>query len=223
VAVVQCDGADVIRGRIHLPLRGPWWAELKLDTATAPSGQVTIEAHDGLSIVGTIERAAVFLDSAHVTLRGGHGGFAKVLSPSAYRNASFSDPLSTVLNEAGEAKSSTIAADILSIQLPFWTVNGETLSAELDELTYNAASALGEAVDWRLADDGSVWMGRESWDSASLPDGSDLIMSYPSEGRYVLGVPTLWLLPGVELENIGRVQGVDHWIEGHELRTWAWI
>jgi hypothetical protein len=46
---------------------------------------------------------------------------------------------------------------------------------------------------------------------------------WPAEGRTVLGVQTLSLLPGVNLTDVGRVKRVDHWIMSGSLSSWAWV
>jgi hypothetical protein len=78
-------------------------------------------------------------------------------------------------------------------------------------------------VLWRVLSDGSVWMGTESWPSAKLPDGADVLERFPSELRVELGVQTPTLMPGVNLDGVGKVAAVDHWVEHDQVRTDAWL
>jgi hypothetical protein len=223
MALLTCGGADVLKAEIHLPARGAWWASVMLDTATAPSGAVTLAAADGISLAASVVVAGVFCDVAHVQLVGGAGGLGTILTPSAYEVAQLRDPLAAALKAGGEVVSSTVASSITGVQLGQWTLVGSTVSRALDELCGAAAAALGQAVGWRVLGDGSVWLGSETWPSASLPTGADLLEAFPAEGRYVIGADTPSLLPGVNLTGVGQVVAVDHWITHTEVRTWAWV
>lgn len=220
MSLVTCAGADVLRGRVHIGLRGAWWAELVLDRTTAPSGAVTLAAVDGLALAGTIADAGVYLEAAHVRVVGGAGKLGTTVAR-AFRGARLRDALDAILRGAGEAQSSTIAASTLAVSLPAWTVSGRAAGA-LDELAAIATRSLGDDVHWRVLGDGSVWIGPEAWTAATLPDTADIIEPHPAERRTVIGVETPALLPGVDLADVGRVVAVDHWIEADNVRTWAW-
>lgn len=223
MALITCGGADVERGRIHFPRRGAWYARLKLDTATLPSGRVTIAAAGGLAIAGTIvQPSGVFLDSAHVSIVGGAGGLSAIIAPASYENALIRDPLAAIVQASGETISTTISATITTVLLPAWTHVAERATEALDHLTYSAGQALGKPLVWRVLGDGTIWLGEETWPAAALPAGADIVDQEPGDGRCELGVQTPALLPGVDLAGVGKVAAVDHWIEPHEVRTWAW-
>lgn len=217
MALITCAGADVLDGAIHMPSRGAWWARLRLDTATAPSGKVTISADGGLSLAGFVAVSGVFCDVAQVQIVGGAGGLGKILTPAAWQNAQLRDPLNAIAGMTGESLSSTIDSSLLSIQLPAWTVVASNAARAIDELCGAASST------WRVLSDGSIWLGVETWPAQEMPNGSDLLEVYPGEGRYVIGVDTPSLAPGVALSGVGNVAAVDHWIRPHEVRTWAWV
>jgi hypothetical protein len=222
MALMTCAGADVLRARIHAPRKGAWWSELYLDTSTAPSGSATIAASSGLSIKGTIVQAGVFLDSAHVRVIAGAAGLGKPSTPQAYQNASLSDPLNSLVSDAGETLGA-VDASILNVQLADWSVVGLPVGREIERLCGAASAALGSEVVFRFTNDGKLWLGVETWPSSSLPTSADVMEQFPDEGRYVIGAETPALMPGVKLSNIGaNVLGVDHWITASEVRTWAW-
>lgn len=216
MALVTCAGS-VLRARIHLPLHGAWLADLVLDTATMPTGQQTIAADGGLSLVGTVVDGGVFLDAAHVRMVGGAGGLAKIVPAAAYRSAQLRDPLGAITQASGESLSSTVSQSVLSTSLAVWTLTSQRAARCLDEL----AQAAG--VGWRILSDGTLWLGAESWSSASLPDGAAILEQHPTERRFAIGTTTPALLPGVNLDGVGNVVAVDHWIEPAKVRTWAWI
>lgn len=223
MALMTCAGADVLRGRIHMPLRGVWWADLVLDTAQLPAGQVTFNAAGGISLTGTIVNGGIRLDSAHIRIYGGGGGSATVLSGSAYQNAVVNDVLNAIVSAAGERASSTIAANISSAQLQFWTISIETAAHALDNLAGVAGRAVGQQVNWRVLADGAIWMGVETYPSQSLPTTSDVLDVAPVGPRYEIGCETPTLLPGINLTDVGaNISGVDHWLSPDRIRTWAW-
>ena len=127
LSLCTCGSADIIEGRIHMPLRGLWWADLKLDTQTAMSGQVAIASAGGMTITGTVVKSGAFLNSAHVRVFGGAAGSATVLKPAAYQNALVRDPLNYILSATGDSLSSTVSPALLAALLPFWSVLGENV------------------------------------------------------------------------------------------------
>jgi hypothetical protein len=223
MALVTCAGADVERGRLHLPSRGAWQARIKLDVATAPTGGVTLAAAGGLTASGTVATGGVQLDSAYVRIVGGAGGLGKSIAPAAYRAALVRDPLAAILSAVGETLSPTVDPALLATLLPVWTHTAERASAALDHLAYAAGQALGQAITWRVLLDGTVWIGAESWPAASLPSGDDVLCFFPDEGRYEIGASTPSLAPGVNLAGVGHVAAVDHWVASDQVRTWAWV
>lgn len=223
MALITCAGADVLRLRAHLPQRRAWWAWLDLDTATTPTGQVTIAAAGGLTLVGTVKKpSGVFLDSARIRVVGGAGGLDAVLSPSAYENAQLLDPLNAVLGATGEKLSTSVMPAITSVLLPKWTLTAASAARSIDALCSAAGTALGKDVVWRVLGDGTIWLGAESWPAQAMPDGADVLDQDPDEGRFVIGSTSPFLLPGVNLDGVGNVIGVDHWVTHDRVRADAW-
>lgn len=224
MALVTCAGTDALRLRVHMPQRRAWWAWVDLDTATAPSGQVTIACDGGISLTGTVKQpSGVFLDSTRARVVGGAGGLEGMTSPAAYENAQLRDPLNAILGAAGETLSSSVSTSITSVLLSKWTITATYVAHAIDELCYAASAALGQTILWRVLNDGTVWLGAEAWTTQKMPDGADVLEQYPAEGRYVIGATTPFLLPGVNLDGVGNVAGVDHWVAPDRVRADAWI
>jgi len=224
MSLIKCGTSDVLTGHIHMPSRGPWFAELDLDTDTAPSGKVNLASDGGLSIKGTVVKpGADRRGIMHTRMVGGAGGLAVLVGAASYANALLSDPLNAIMSASGESLSSTISTSITSIILPFWSHLVQSARAALDLLVSAAARALGLALTWRMLSDGTVWIGQETWPSQAMAAGADLVRQFPSAGRYELGVQTLSLLPGVNLASVGNVGAVDHWVADSNLESWAWL
>jgi hypothetical protein len=226
-ALVTYAGADVIRGELHIPIRGTWWADLKLDTSDAPAvgSSSSIEAAGGVKLAGTIIRSGSFIGSSAVRVAGGAGGLSKVVPPAAFQTAMVRDVLSAIVGPVGEKAASSISPTITNQLLQLWTVTGKAAAQLLDELCWAIGELLGQhPINWRPLGDGSIWVGAESWPVQSLPSGADVLWHFPASPRFEIGCDTPSLLPGVSLSDIGgaHVLGVDHWIEPHSIRTWAW-
>lgn len=224
MALITCAGADVLRLRAHLPKRRAWWAWLDLDTATTPSGRVTIAAAGGLSLVGTVKKpSGAFLDSARIRVVGGAGGLDSIMSPAAFENAQLLDPLNAVLGAAGEKLSSTVSPSITGVLLSKWTLMAVSAGISIDALCSAASSQLGQDIGWRILEDGAVWLGAETWPAQAMPNGADVLEQDPVAGRFVIGSTTPFLLPGVNLDGVGNIVGVDHWVTHERVRADAWI
>jgi hypothetical protein len=196
-------------------------ADLALDLATTPSGAAKIIAKDGLSLACTIVEAGVFLSAAYVRLVGGAGGLAKYVPAAFYKQPQISDLLNAVIQASGETLSGTIESTLTSIKVPFWSQARARGAAVLDTIAAAAAAHLNAAVNWRLLSDGTLWMGAETWPDEALPKGAAVLDVLPAERRYEIGAEVPTLVPGVNLDGVGNVVGVDHWLTPGAVRTWA--
>ncbi len=219
--LITCAGADVQSGDIHMGLTGAWWAELVIATDQLPSGRATIAAAGGLSLTGTIRSAGAYLLTTKVRLVGGAGGMSLDVV-GAFQGAELRDVLAEIMRQSGETQSGDIAADVLAVQLPSWTLGKCSAKRALDQLAAAAAQALGRAIGWRVLPDGSTWMGSEAWPAQAMPDDSVISKNAPAEGRAIIGCSTPFLLPGVNLDGVGQLAGVDHHIEPSQIRSEVW-
>lgn len=230
MSLLQCSSsgvvADALRAEIHIPKRGAWWANVSLDTRTVPTlkSTATITAVNGLSLTGTIAKSGTFLDTTYVHVVGGAGGVGALVGPFAFQNCLLGDPLNAVLSAARETPSATMSQTLTRMNLGTWTCTQKHTARLLDELCYVAQQQLGGEVNWRTLADGTLWMGQETWPSASLPSGADVILQHPVNPWFEIACETPALLPGVNLSDIGNlnVAAVDHWIDASSVRTWAW-
>lgn len=220
-ALITLDGADVQKGRLSLGLHGAGWADLTVASDAPPSGQVRLVVDGGLEWVGTVRSAGAYLLTTEVRLVGGAGGLGLPVT-GAFQGAELRDVLAEVMRQSGETQSTSCAADVLAVPLERWMLGQCTAARALDELAEAAALHLGTSIGWRVLADGTVWMGAESWPPQAMPDDSVISAYHPDEGRAVLGCAAPSLLPGVNLDGVGRVAGVDHYIDPDRLRTEVW-
>jgi hypothetical protein len=224
MALVTCSGVDVLRMRVHMPQRRAWWAWVDVDSSTAPSGKVQIDAAGGLALTGTVKQpSGTFLNSAWIRVVGGAGGLDRTVRARAYENAQLIDPLRVILADGGETLSSKVSATITSVLFSKWTITASTVARSIDALAYAASSSLQQPVIWRVLADGTIWIGVETWPPLGMPAGADVLEQAPDEGRYVIGATTPFLTPGVNLDGVGNIVGADHWVSAMQVRTDAWI
>lgn len=216
------NNEPVLDATIEMPRRGPWHYIARLGTATVPSGSVTFAAANGLTLTGTVRRAAVDARGSVVArVVGGADGLRTAVS-GHYRNGFARDVLGAICRASGETQATDIPDDVLAVQFDLYTLSG-TCSAALDALAAACAKSLGSAVRWRLQPSGALWLGTESWEAATLQTTDSIADHYPGLGLYVLNVETPTVIPGVALANMGNVEEVHHFIRHDEIRSWVTV
>lgn len=204
------DLRNFIDCKLTHPQTGAWLLQGVIDLETVLSGAVTVTI-DSLSLVGTVLKAGVYGGVQTVRIIGGAGKLGELVKPRGYENASKKQVAEDIC-AVGEALSATSE---LAGTLPFYTQAQQTAGAALDALLWQ----LGDDYNWRMLEDGTVWIGKESWPSVSL----DHVVTYEDPARDVLKLgsdyPTL--LPGKTLDGrkIGRVV---HRVSDAEILTEAW-
>lgn len=81
------DGHRVETARVHVPARGPWFADVVLEGAPDVAGRVTLQL-GRLRLSGTVDsaHAGVYARERRVRIVGGGGGWATLVGARAYHN-----------------------------------------------------------------------------------------------------------------------------------------
>jgi hypothetical protein len=214
VSELLVNDAPVHSGRVLIPRRGVWSADLVLDVEAVPEGGLlTLQRGDGTPLlVGTARRAAARSGRVELRLVGGAGGLARALGPKSYRSPTVQLLLQDLATEAGETLSSTLAPGLRTQVLPAWVRRAGLASHCLAGL----ARALG--VTWRVLPDGTLWLGEETWPEVD-PD-HELLGDHATSASAEIATDTLpgELVPGTTF--LGRrVSLVEHTIEPDRSRT----
>jgi hypothetical protein len=224
MSLVTANGVAVLSGTITMPIYGVWSADLVIDQ---PDGsgfeagtEVTITAGDGLELAGTVvpDRTGSFVDSVHVYVDGGAAGMGLPATAKGYAqpNAYVRDVLDGIARDAGETLSDEIASSLLTTNLTAWaTMQVSASQALVTLLTFVAPTA-----NWRIRGDGKLWVGVEEWPATTAE--FDILENNPSERTYDLGVDTFTVVPGIDLDGIGKVNRVEHQLSADKIRSHVW-
>ncbi len=223
MSLVTINDVNVISGKITMPLIGVWYADLVIDQ---PDGsgfdadtEVTISTGD-LELKGVVaaDRTGDFLAVVHVRVVGGKGGMAKPASLRSYvqPSAFVRDVVNGLMKDGGETVSNTADQGFLSMNLTAWSVMQGLVSQSLELLLFIVAPT----KHWRILTDGKLWIGDETWDEVSPT--VDVIATNPMERTTDLGVDAPSIIPGVTVQDIGRVNQVEHTFEDGRVRSRVW-
>lgn len=184
-------GAAILRAHFTLPLAGVWSCDLDVDTDSEITGAVTLEVDGVETWRGTVVDGAVTHGLWRGRIVGGAAGLRSTLPATAYRDATRADVVRDALAEAGESISAA-SGDLSAAIARFHRAEGAAARA-IDA----TATALG--YGWRVLDDGTVWLGAETWPAAPEADVT-LLDSDPRERHYTLGGDVLGIRPGQLLQ-----------------------
>lgn len=224
MALVTINGVAVIQGNIIRPLTGVWTADLVIDRPDGagfePGARVTIASENGYELKGVVapNRTGDFLDAVHVRVLGGAGGMAKVARPRSYVQpaAYCSDVVNGLMKDAGETLSGTASQDFLRTNLTAWSVFATPVARALETLLDMAGTGIG----WRVLADGAVWIGSETWPTASVD--FDLLGESPEDASVLCGIESPSFEPGTTVEGIGRIARVENSIGEGKIRARLW-
>lgn len=186
--MLSINNTPVLSAAITMPRVGVWMADVEIDADTAPTGTVTLSSDAGPSWRGTVIDGAVSLGTWRGRLVGGAGGLRRDLPALAYQNPNLGDVLADALRESGETLSPA-ASSLASTRTALWHRIAGPAARTV------AAVAATQTWPWRVLDDGSVWMGVETFDAADVAD-IDVLGVDTIEQRYQLGGEVFALRPG---------------------------
>ena len=171
----------------------------------------------GLQLHGVVAISTVYQDSTWVRVVGGRGTPGAMVA-TAYAGALLRDPLGAIADAGGESIDATSTASVLGLSLSRWDIAG-AMGPALDALADEAQRQAGGVVSWRFLPSGALWFGAETWPTLALPAGD--VVQDPAQllRLFPLAVETPTIVPGVELEDIGRVRYVSHQIGGEGVRS----
>jgi len=206
-------GHNLLSLRMTIPRSGAWVADAVVDTDTAITGTVTLEIA-GRTWRGTVTSGDVELGRWSGRVVGGAGGLQRALAATAYADTDLRTVVGETLRDAGETLSA--ASGDLSAVVTRWARAAAPAAHAVGDVARSAG------MSWRVARDGSVWIGADAWGAVDLGT-VDVLERDPRHGRWVLaGDGAALAEPGVSVTLDGaavRVGTVEHSLDGDALRT----
>lgn len=210
MSLFQLGDAPIVRGTITLPRTGRWQADIELESAPPGEGSPVTLRGPGIELVGHAGRVGSFHGAHRVRAVGGTGGLTQELPAASYRNMPVGLLLEEILGPAGERLSSLVGASVTTRTVPSWVRPAGLAGAAL------AALAELVGVTWRLLPDGSVWLGDDSWASASV--GGEVFDADPITRGVSVALDSAALLPGQTWRGF-KVESITHTITGTGFRS----
>lgn len=214
MAYLSLEGRPVLKATVTLPLVGPWAADLVIDSAAIPDGFVTLALgwDASVKLVGTIYRGGPVRGATTARVVGGAGGLGVVLPAKGYHGVTLRLPLSEALAAGGERLSEKSDRGVLSTYLASWSRFSSPAGVAVAALMHSVPGA-----SWRVAPDGAVWVGNETW----LPSR---VATYvvtrddPHHARMEIAAEVPAIYPGETL-NGRKVSCVEHRVEPRQARA----
>jgi hypothetical protein len=214
VTALKANGAPVLYASIGMPVSGAWVARIVVDADEALSGAVVLESDAGLELHGFARRSGETHGRVEALIVAGAGGLATELDGRYYVGAPVQTILGDLLREAGETLSTTSDSAALGSYLQKWARGAGRAGRQIAEL-------LGPLdVSWRVLDDGSIWIGTDTWPAADLD--YEITSEHPGDDRIAIADEALGLRPGMTLEG-RRVSYVQHHVAPDSIRTEAYF
>lgn len=214
MAYLTLQGAPVLRGTVTLPLIGPWTADLVIDSAAIPDGFVTLALgwDATVRLVGTIYRGGPTRGATTARVVGGAGGLGTILPAKGYHGVTLRLPLSEALAAGGERLSEKADTLVLATYLPAWSRFSAPVGIAVAALMHAAPGA-----SWRMAPDGAVWVGNETWLPSRLGKYA-VTKDDPHNARLEIAAEVPAIYPGETL-NGRKVSCVEHRVEPRQARA----
>jgi hypothetical protein len=214
--MITVNGFGVQYGTLCMPQYGAWHmrAIVDADVIADVTGACSTVIEGGATLAGTAHRVGESNGRFEVWIVGGMNLLSTTLLGKFYSAAPVRTILTDIATESGEMLSATADAATLSTLMQKWArvagPAGRALGLMVGEL----------GVSWRILDDGSIWVGPETW-MAYTADVDEIDVA-GADDMVVIADETLGLRPGMSYG--GRnVSYVQHVIESDSLRTEAWL
>jgi hypothetical protein len=221
VAYATLNGSPILFATIGLPRVGVWHADVALSATAAITGRCTLAIDGGLTLVGTVKRSDVWLETVKLRMVAGAGGLGRLARPQHYRQTRLSVVMADLLKAAGETLASDTDSAALALSFGSWATMANPVGVMVSALL--ADGRLPVTTAWRMRPDGTLWFGPETWPDSGLVNVSDYqdLEEHPEDGRIELGVEAPSLLPGTVLDG-RRLSYVEHVLTGDAARTRVW-
>jgi hypothetical protein len=213
MSTITLNDAPVHELHLTFDENGPWIADVAYGADEAPQGTAATLSDDTRRLSGTIIRVDELSGLVRARVIGGRGGLRKAVTPRSFRSTSVRSILTDTLTPVSESLSASAAAAVVNTSLASWT--------RLAALASDAVGAIADrlAANWRVRDDGTVWIGTDAF--APSPSTALVLDKDVRHGFALLAPESLDLDVGTTF-NGDRVRRVSYSLEDGNLRARYW-
>lgn len=191
MADYSLNGLPILETIVMLHRTGCWTADVITSDPAQVAGmslQPAALSLGAMQLSGFFLREGQWRASEYARIVGGKGGLRKTAKPQGWSNAPIQTVVSSLLSSVGESLNPTVA---LSGSFPSWSVNAEPVSIALTRIV----DAIGGDTVWRVLIDGTIWIGVDTWATATLTNATveDI---FPEQRKIQIGIVAPELLPG---------------------------
>lgn len=205
----------------HIPIRGPWFADVAMESTPGLSGRVTIDLGE-VQLVGTIDDryAGAFGAQDRYRVVAGGGGWDRLLPKKHYHNDAGVRPITIAQDAAREAGETlgTFEPGILQV--------GNDYSRQVGPASQTLDAAIGE-VDWWVDYAGLTQVGTRP-SSAAQPGSYQLLEYDPINRLAVLALEDISRIGigsviSTDLAAQQTVREIEIRITAESARVFAWV
>lgn len=212
------NGIEVIDGRITMPVRGVWTMNARVKSDQVLSGVVSIVAPD-MKLTGKIVRSGVYRGTTSLFAVAGANGLGQEIKPTGFYQSPVSVVLADIARLTGEKFSTTSDPNYTTLTVKQWNRRSDVAGVLLSNLVdYLSSLTDADAVNWRILDDGTIWIGVDKW-TASTFQGQEI--SAPTDPAYLrrtIGSDSAGWRPGTTF-NGNKIVMVEHIFTSSNYRT----
>lgn len=219
---VTINGLPVARLLLHVPNKGPWYADLDVPLDVRVAGKATIKC-GSLVLVGTVvvEQSGSFQKTNTLRVRAGGGGWGRIISPRSYHSDAGVKAALVAADAARDAGESLVAFVPASDTLGYDYVRNYGPASRALE------AAAGFGVAWWVDYAGLTRVGPRP--EVPAPTGAYTVLTYTPRDRVVtlgVGDPGLVGIGTVIVEHLdepGVIRDMQLTVTPNEVRLLAWL
>lgn len=219
---VQLNGLPSYDTQVRRPRVGLWTADLRVDTLDGIAvGSVVTVTVGSRSLRGHLLRGETFAGAFQARVVGGLGGMARNPQARFYNGVTVGLVLTDIFRDVGEDLSASSDLSVLNTSMGSWATTSDRTAGDMVARLLAAASP---GAAWRAMDDGTIWVGRETWPDSGVSDDTFVVVERRGEDASLrASVLEPELEPGTTYKG-RRVSLVQHDVPHQgDLETRAWF
>ncbi len=218
MSYLSVNGVPCVRGRLILPLRGVWVADVVAEDESSqgkfplPGSSVSV-TFGTQSFSGTVRRSSSPFGTIFARLVGGSGGLPKRLEGKSYQSTTARNVINDLLSDCGEQLAPNSDRTILGQALPAWV----RIAAPAWQALAVMMRWLNPTGTWRILPNGQVWVGIDTYPQTTM-QSAELLGYSPQNLEAEIFSDTPSILPGQSYLG-GEVSKVTHWAEPGSVKS----